>query len=337
MTPLPLLDVGADANQGVKIRKLVLAGAAAAALSYGGTKAMIWRWRKNLNPLAGEPLTFPVGTAATVKTDDGARLAIRRSGSGPTVVLVHGLTGNRDDWGPVARRLITDGFEVVAIEFRGHGDSSPGRDGYGPRRLAGDLAQALSALDLSDVILVGHSMGGIASMTLMLEHPELAAERVRKLAVLASTATLQQPQTRYGLQFLSVELLDRFTRFDERLRLGTGLVAFGRHPNLELVDYLIESTARCPHDVRREATAALVDYEISDQLHRIGHDTLVIGGTNDWLTPLRYSRQIANGIPRARLQIINGGGHMIMFEAADRIGFLLAEFARLSVRAATRR
>lgn len=337
MTPLPLLDVGADANQGVKIRKLVLAGAAAAALSYGGTKAMIWRWRKNLNPLAGEPLTFPVGTAATVKTDDGARLAIRRSGSGPTVVLVHGLTGNRDDWGPVARRLITDGFEVVAIELRGHGDSSPGRDGYGPRRLAGDLAQALSALDLSDVILVGHSMGGIASMTLMLEHPELAAERVRKLAVVASTATLQQPQTRYGLQFLSVELLDRFTRFDERLRLGTGLVAFGRHPNLELVDYLIESTARCPHDVRREATAALVDYEISDQLHRIGHDTLVIGGTNDWLTPLRYSRQIANGIPRARLQIINGGGHMIMFEAADRIGFLLAEFARLSVRAATRR
>ncbi|MDH4280067.1 MAG: alpha/beta hydrolase [Acidimicrobiia bacterium] len=329
--------MGADANQGVKIRKLVLAGAAAAALSYGGTKAMIWRWRKNLNPLAGEPLTFPVGTAATVKTDDGARLAIRRSGSGPTVVLVHGLTGNRDDWGPVARRLITDGFEVVAIELRGHGDSSPGRDGYGPRRLAGDLAQALSALDLSDVILVGHSMGGIASMTLMLEHPELAAERVRKLAVVASTATLQQPQTRYGLQFLSVELLDRFTRFDERLRLGTGLVAFGRHPNLELVDYLIESTARCPHDVRREATAALVDYEISDQLHRIGHDTLVIGGTNDWLTPLRYSRQIANGIPRARLQIINGGGHMIMFEAADRIGFLLAEFARLSVRAATRR
>ena len=321
----------------MKIPKLILAGAAAAALSYGGTKAMIWRWRKNPNPLAGEPLTFPVGTAATVKTDDGARLAIRRSGSGPTVVLVHGLTGNRDDWGPVARRLITDGFEVVAIELRGHGDSSRGRDGYGPRRLAADLAQALSALDLSDVILVGHSMGGMASMALMLEHPELAAERVRKLAVVASTATLQQPQTRYGLQFLSLELLDRFTRFDERLRLGTGLVAFGRHPNLELVDHLIESTARCPHDVRRESTAALADYEISDQLHRIGHDTLVIGGTNDWLTPLRYSRQIANGIPRARLQIINGGGHMIMFEAADRIGFLLAEFARLSVRAATRR
>ncbi|MDH3302506.1 MAG: alpha/beta hydrolase [Acidimicrobiia bacterium] len=329
--------MGVDTKHGLKVPRLALIGAAAAALGYGGAKVMIRRWRRNPNPLAGEPLTFPVGTAATVKTDDGARLAIRRSGTGPPVVLVHGLTGNRDDWGPVARRLIIDGFEVIAMELRGHGDSSRGRDGYGPRRLAADLAQALSALDLRDVILVGHSMGGIAAMTLILEHPELAAERVRKMAVVASTATLQQRQTRFGLRFLSLELLDHFTRFDERLRLGTGLIAFGRHPNLELIDHLIDSTARCPHDVRREATAALVDYDITDQLHRIGHDTLVIGGTSDRLTPLRYSRQIANGIARARLQIINGGGHMMMFEAADRIGFLLAEFARLSMRAPTRR
>ncbi len=321
----------------MNVPKLAVYGASAAALGIGGTKFMIWRWRKNPNPLAGEPLNFPVGLAASVKTDDGARLAIRRSGSGPPIVMVHGLTGNRDDWGPVARRLIASGFEVIAIELRGHGDSSRGRDGYGPRRLAADLAQALSALDLRDVILVGHSMGGMAAMTLILEHPELAAERVRKLAVVASTATLQQPQTRLGLRFLSLELLDRFTRFDERLRLGTGVIAFGRHPNLDLIDHLIESTARCPHDVRREATGALVDYDITDQLHRIDRDTLVIGGTNDWLTPLRYSRQIANGIPRGRLQIINGGGHMIMFEAADRIGFLLAEFARTSVRAPSRR
>ena len=148
---------------------------------------------------------------------------------------------------------------------------------------------------------------------------------------------MQQPQTRLGLRFLSLELLDTFTRFDERLRLGTGLIAFGRHPNLDLIDHLIESTARCPHDVRREATAALVDYDITDQLHRIDRDTLVIGGTSDWLTPLRYSRQIANGIPRGRLQIINGGGHMIMLEAADRVAFLLAEFARMSIRAPSHR
>ncbi len=321
----------------MNVPRLALVGAAAAAAGYVGVKATIWRWRRNSNPLAGEPLTFPVGTAATVKTDDGARLAIRRSGTGSPVVLVHGLTGNRDDWGPVARRLITDGFEVVAIELRGHGDSSRGRDGYGPRRLAADLAQVLSALDLRDVILVGHSMGGMAVMSMMLEHRELARERVRKVVVVAGTATLQQPQTRLGLQFLSLELLDHFTRFDERLRLGTGLIAFGRHPSLELVDHLIESTARCPHDVRREATGALVDYDITDQLYRIGHDTLVIGGTNDRLTPLRYSRQVANGIPRARLQIINGGGHMIMLEAADRIGFLIAEFARLTQRAPTHR
>ena len=307
-------------------------GLTAIGLGYGGSKLVLRRWKHNDNPLAGEPLSFPLGLASTVQTDDGATLSVRRAGSGPPVVLVHGLTGNRDDWGPVARRLVSDGFEAIAVELRGHGDSTPGRDGYGPARLAADLAQVLSALDLRDVILVGHSMGGMAAMTLALEHPAVAGERIRKIAVVASTATLQQPQTRLGLRFLSLELLDRYTRFDERLRLGTGIIAFGRNPNLELVDHMIESTARCPHQVRREATAALTDFDITPDLHRIDFDTLVIAGTSDWLTPLRYNRDIAARIPKARLQVINGGGHMIMLEAADRIGFLLAEFARMTVR-----
>ncbi len=321
----------------MKVSQAVTAAAVAAALGYGSTKLIVRRWRNNPNPLAGEPLNFPVGLASTVKTDDGARIAIRRSGSGPPVVLVHGLTGNRDDWGPVARRLLNDGFEVIAVELRGHGDSTPGRDGYGPKRLAADLAQVLSALDLRGVTLVGHSMGGIAILTLALEHPIVAAERVRKMAVVASTATLQQRQTRFGLRFLSLELLDPFTRFDDRLRFGTGVMAFGRHPCLELVDHLIESTARCPHHVRREATAALIDYDITGHLHSIEFDTLVVGGTSDRLTPLGHSRQIAARIPGGRLHVINGGGHMIMFEAADRIAFLVAEFARMTLRQPTRR
>jgi len=316
----------------VKPSKAVIIAAAAGAAGVGASKALLKRWAGNPNPLEGEPLGYPLGLASTVTTDDGARIAVRRVGSGAPVVLVHGLTGNRDDWGPVARRLVSDGFEVNAVELRGHGDSTPGADGYGPRRLAADLAQVLSALDLRDVTLVGHSMGGMAVMSLVLEHPVLAAERVRKIAVVASAATLQQTHTRLGLWFLSLELLDRVAHFDERMRLGTGLFAFGRRPNLELVDHLIESTARCPHDVRREATLALADYDITPALHRIGYDVLVISGTSDWLTPLSHSRKIASRISKGRLQIIHGGGHMVMLESADRVAFLLAEFARMVVR-----
>jgi 3-oxoadipate enol-lactonase len=303
-----------------------------AVVGMAAAKWQLWRWSRNPNPLAGEPLSFPIGLAATVRTDDGAELAIRRSGAGAPVVLIHGLTGNRDDWGPVSRRLVNDGFEVIAVELRGHGDSSEGADGYGAKRLAADLAQVLSALDLRDVLLVGHSMGAMAALTMTLEHPVVTAERVRKLAVVASSATMQEPQIRAGIRLLSIEAFDRFAIFDERLRLATGLFAFGRHPNLDLIDHLIESTERCPHTVRREATDALLDYDIAAELQRVEVDTMVIGGTSDWLTPLRFSERLAAGIPSARLQLINGGGHMIMFEAADRVAFLVAEFARKRVR-----
>jgi pimeloyl-ACP methyl ester carboxylesterase len=306
-----------------------LAAAGAARLA---TKRVIDRWAHNPNPLAGESLEFPQSSATTVTTDDGARLAVRRVGSGPTVVLVHGLTGNRHDWAPIARRLLNEGFEIVAVEQRGHGDSTRGTDGYGALRLAADLAQVLSALDLRDVTLVGHSMGGMAAMAMVLEHPKVTAERVRKLVTVATTPTLRDLRIKLGLHALSAEALHHFTRFDVRLRLGAGLVAFGKEPSLELIDHVIESTGRCPDDVRRDATAGLIGFHITEQLASIDLDTLVLAGTHDKLTPLRYNTMIADHIPRSRLEPIDGGGHMLILDRADRIAFLLAEFTRLATR-----
>lgn len=300
--------------------------------AYLAAEGVISRWADNPNPLAGESLEFPASPAATVTTDDGARLAIRRGGSGPTVVLVHGLTGDRNDWAPIARRLLNEGFEVVAVEQRGHGDSTRGTDGYGAPRLAADLAQVLSALDLRDVTLVGHSMGAMAAMTAVVEYPQLTAERIRKLATLATSPTVRSPRINLGLRLLSVEALSHVARFDQRLRLGAGLMAFGKDPNLGLTDHVIMSTGRCPNDVRREATAALIGFDITDKLSSIDLDTLVVAGTHDRLTPLRYNALIDEHIPHSRLELVPGGGHMMMLDKADRIAFLLAEFTRLATR-----
>lgn len=305
---------------------------AAAGAAYLAAERVINRWAENPNPLAGEPLEFPSSLAATVTTDDGARLAVRRTGSGPTVVLVHGLTGNRHEWAPVARRLVDEGFRVVAIEQRGHGESTRGTDGYGVPRLAADLAQVLSALDLRDVTLVGHSMGAMAAMTLAVEHPQVAAERVRKLVTVATTPSVRHPRINLAPHLMAAKALDHITRFDARLRLGAGLVGFGKHPNLELIDYVIDSTGQCPDDVRWEATAGLIGFDITEQLASIELDTLVMAGTHDRLAPLHYNTLIAENIPRARLEIIDGGGHMMILDMADRIAFLLAEFTRLATR-----
>jgi pimeloyl-ACP methyl ester carboxylesterase len=92
------------------------------------------------------------------------------------LIIVHGLYGSARNWGVIAKRL-SDERQVVAVDMRNHGDS-PWNDGHSYVDLADDLAEVIGQLGgRADV--VGHSMGGKASMMLALTHPQ----KVRKLIV----------------------------------------------------------------------------------------------------------------------------------------------------------
>jgi pimeloyl-ACP methyl ester carboxylesterase len=85
-------------------------------------------------------------------------IAYERTGSGPSLVLVHGITENRHSWDPLVPRL-AERFDVVAVDLRGHGESarvSP----FDLGTLAADIAELTAALGLHRPYLVGHSLGG---------------------------------------------------------------------------------------------------------------------------------------------------------------------------------
>jgi len=155
------------------------------------------------------------------------------------------------------------------------------------------------------------------------------AERVERLALVATTGSLADRRSRLGLAALSLKLTDRLAVFDQRMRIGAGLMAMSRRPNLALIDHLIESTGRVPHEIRRQATAALGDYDITGSLHRITADTLIVAGSRDRLTPLRFSEKLAERIGHSRLKVIDGGGHMLMLDRANELADLLINFARV--------
>src|ERR1700761_9681867 len=96
----------------------------------------------------------------TITTQDGHTIFYKDWGEGPAVVFSHGWPLNADAWDGQMLFLLQQGFRVIAHDRRGHGRSAqtPTRndmDGY-----ADDLAELLTALDLRDVTLVGHSTGG---------------------------------------------------------------------------------------------------------------------------------------------------------------------------------
>jgi len=92
---------------------------------------------------------------------DGTKIAYEDHGSGPPIVLVHGITENRRAWDPLIApiRAMHDGHRVVAVDLRGHGDSGV-QAPYDLATMAGDVAAVVTELGLEAPTLIGHSLGG---------------------------------------------------------------------------------------------------------------------------------------------------------------------------------
>lgn len=103
-------------------------------------------------------------------TDDGA-------GEGPPLLLVHGWGADSHQWSWHIDALAAK-HRVIAVDLRGHGYSSVPDTGNTPRRMAADLAALLAALDIPEVVAMGHSMGGQIVSILAVEHPPLVAKVV---------------------------------------------------------------------------------------------------------------------------------------------------------------
>lgn len=88
-------------------------------------------------------------------------LAHERTGSGPALVLIHGITESHETWRPLIQPL-ADEYDVVAVDLRGHGDSATG-DAYDPVTLATDVLETVTALGMTSPLVIGHSLGGVVA------------------------------------------------------------------------------------------------------------------------------------------------------------------------------
>jgi pimeloyl-ACP methyl ester carboxylesterase len=98
-------------------------------------------------------------TVTSIETADGCRIAFEETGAGPDLVLVHGITESRRAWDPVLP-LLAEQWRVIAVDLRGHGESSR-RAPYDPESLAADLGAVVAELALDAPLVVGHSLGGV--------------------------------------------------------------------------------------------------------------------------------------------------------------------------------
>ncbi|MCX5442924.1 MULTISPECIES: alpha/beta fold hydrolase [unclassified Streptomyces] len=122
-----------------------------------------------------------------VTTRDNTEIFYKDWGTGQPVVFSHGWPLNADAWDPQAQLMADNGFRAIAHDRRGHGRSGQTWNGNDLDTYADDLAQLIEALDLRDVILVGHSTGGGEVTRYVGRH---GSDRVAKAVLLSAIPPL---------------------------------------------------------------------------------------------------------------------------------------------------
>jgi len=225
------------------------------------------------------------------------------------LVLVHGAGGSRLLWPPQLRRL--PGATVYTLDLPGHGRSGgPACDtvaGY-----AGAIAAFLDEVGVAQAVIVGHSMGGAIALTLALD----LADRVAGLVLVATGARLRVTPT--ILESIhrdfeaAVELVSRAMWSPAAEPV---LVERGRRALLEAGPAVLASDL-----------TACDRFDVMERLGEIAAPTLVVAGSADVLTPLKYARFLAERIPNARCEILEGAGHMVMLERPAEVARAVGEF-----------
>lgn len=251
-------------------------------------------------------------------------------GSGPPLVLVHGFTGDREDFAEVVDPLAVD-RRVLAVDLPGHGDSEPhaGRQEPAAYELAA-LSQWLLAFvtrcAAGPVYLAGHSLGGL----LVQRAAASASQRVAGL-VLAST----------GPGALPDEAGERVTRIAADVRDRGPLAAVETAVDHGAPAVERERTARRlanlpPAAVAGTARALVTAEPIGAFLHGIDVPVLVIHGADDDTWPVSSARQLAATVPGARLAVLGGVGHSAMREEPGEWASAVAGFLRAADRGEAR-
>jgi len=234
---------------------------------------------------------------------------------GRTVLLVHGYSSTSGDWLPVVPGLRAAGLRVLAVDLPGHGRSSGTAGRPLPvLRLAGQLRELVERLDLRDVVLVGHSLGGIAVLAVAGGDPGWAASRLHHLVTLGGTPMVRRPPELGTLLRGLDPSLPLVLRLRPTGRAFLRLAVFGPDPDTADVDRVrarwstSRLTGRWSHSLGNLGT------DLRPLLARIPVPVTAVVGSTDRVCPPSRSRLIADGVPSGRLRVVEGAGHVVTWE-----------------------
>lgn len=253
-------------------------------------------------------------------------LDYERRGRGEPLLLIMGMSGTRAHWSERFLRLLERDFELIVYDHRGVGASSRVQSSFSIRDLATDAAGLLAALEVPSAHVLGFSMGGMVAQELVLAQPE----RIRTLTLAGTycggegSALATAQATRILGDAMATRDRERAVQAAWEVNVSQSFAAEQQaHADFMQIG-LAKGVASA---VVMEQMRAIVGHDTTARLALIEAPTLIVHGSEDMMLPVVNAHLIAQLMPRARLEIIDGAGHLFFWEQPERAAALLLEHA----------
>ncbi len=256
---------------------------------------------------------------------NGVNIAYRVQGEGPPLVLIMGYRLNSTAWPATFIEQLARQFTVITLDNRGTGRSDKPVEGYAIANMARDVCGLLDELGLALVNMLGYSMGGAIAQEFVRQYPD----RVKRLILCATMAGGPSATYAESAVVRVMRDLDGLSPEQAARRIWTVTYApsyLAQHRQLAEEQMRREIALPTPLHAADLQFQAFAEFDGSKALTAIRAPTLILTGDLDRLISPQNSRRMASLLPGAKLIVIPGGGHRIMWEATDECVLHILDF-----------
>ncbi|QYE33310.1 alpha/beta hydrolase (plasmid) [Polymorphobacter sp. PAMC 29334] len=271
---------------------------------------------------------------STVKIKDGASIFYRDWGTGPVVMFSHGWPLNADAWEDQMFTLASQGFRCIAHDRRGHGRSSQTWDGNDMDTYADDLAALVQALDLKDVMHIGHSTGGGEVARYIGRHGTSRVSKAMLLGaippVMLKSSTNPHGTPREAFDEIRAGVAaDRSQYYHDLSMPFYGYNRPGAKISEGIRDAFWEQSMSAGLKGAYDCIKQFSEQDFTEDLKRLDVPTLIIHGDDDQIVPIDAAGRLSvQQVKGATLKVYPGAPHGLMVTHRDQFNNDLLTFAR---------
>lgn len=276
------------------------------------------KWYTGINPEHTEvskelisPLTEPI-PVKSINLSTGVRLEYVEQGAagGIPVLLLHGFTDSWFSFREVMKYLPSS-FHVFSITQRGHGNSDHPATGYFARDFAEDIAAFVKAMNLSKVLLVGHSMGTVVTQQFVIDYPNL----VRGIVLECGFPNISDKQVMLDFKKVVETMQDPIDKaFVREFQVST----VAKPIREGYMDSLVNESMKLQAFVWKGAWEGFMQFDFRKELPKVNKPALIIWGDKDVYSPLSDQQFFISALKGSHLIVYKDGGHSVHWEEPKR-------------------